>query len=430
MVNILIAENIPGLNKGEVAILDGMLESFKMLGDSKVSMLSLIPEIDSSRHLSKSKVIDINCLYPGLKFNNNNMFASFIIMFKHLLFILLYKIIGLKVLNIFKADIWKAYVEADVIIIGHDASFGVGGGLVIPITFYPLYMPFVAKILGKKTVLYAGAVNKITRYHLLLRAGYKFAFKNFDLVTFREEYSYQYVKSLKIEHINMKVTADIAFLSKPAEDDKVNNIKRIENINESDRPLVGITVTRDIAEKAFPKLCKSESYEEHNRIFANLIDYLTKTINARIVFLPHCIGYGMELDDRIVAKDIFQKCINNTNIKIIENEYDADELKGLLGLCSIVIGERIHSVINALSMNVPSIAIVNRKDLRKGIIEMVGQGDKIILVDELTEEIFKSKVLYVHEHRHEINKELKIQIEKMKKRSLLNSIMLKELLHL
>ena len=58
-IKIFIAENVPSLNKGEMSILEGMLESFKILGKVEVTMLSDMPQIDQPRYGIKVKIIDV-----------------------------------------------------------------------------------------------------------------------------------------------------------------------------------------------------------------------------------------------------------------------------------------------------------------------------------------------------------------------------------
>ena len=59
MIKILIAENIPSLNKGEMAIYGGMLEIFKTLGDFKVAMFSNSAVVDRERYGDNVEIIDI-----------------------------------------------------------------------------------------------------------------------------------------------------------------------------------------------------------------------------------------------------------------------------------------------------------------------------------------------------------------------------------
>jgi len=49
-VRILIAEGVPSLNKGELAILVGMLKTFEALGKVEVSIFSHYPSADKERY--------------------------------------------------------------------------------------------------------------------------------------------------------------------------------------------------------------------------------------------------------------------------------------------------------------------------------------------------------------------------------------------
>ena len=58
MARILICENVPSLNKGEMAILEGMRESLRELGKLELVMFSARPDIDAPRYSSLTQVID------------------------------------------------------------------------------------------------------------------------------------------------------------------------------------------------------------------------------------------------------------------------------------------------------------------------------------------------------------------------------------
>ncbi len=197
-------------------------------------------------------------------------------------------------------------------------------------------------------------------------------------------------------------------------------------------PLIGMTIARHIASKAFPGIdSPRSSYQQHIRMLARAIDNLTDRLNAMVVFIPHCIGFIEQLDDRddrTVAEDIFQRCNNKARVKVITNEYGAEELKGLIGQFDFFIGERIHSVVNAMSMCVPSIALSHSADQRLGIIKMLGQEDAICYVENLDANALVSKINDIWAKKDEIREELKWQTEIMRERALLNSKLLKELL--
>ena len=434
MVKIFIAENVPSLNKGEMTILEGMLESFKTLGKVEVTMLSDLPQIDQLRYGTKVKIIDVKkALHLSGELSRYNkvfrIFASLLFISQHLLFLILYKISKSRALKLMKSEIWEEYVESDVIIIGHNGTFGIGGGLGNPIFFYHFFLPFFAKMLDKPIVLYGGSIGQFRRLRWFLEKGAKFALSKIDLITLREDVSYQNLRDMGAKNDKVFVTPDLAFLLRPVPSDQAKEIMMHEDIEETNRPLIGMTITRFIASKAFSDLNNSESsYHKHIEMLAEVINDLTGRLDATVIFIPHCIGFAKELDDRIVAADIFQLCKNKDKVKVITNEYGAAELKGLIGQFDLFIGERIHSVVNAMSMCVPSIAMSYSTDQRLGIIKMVGQENAICYVEGLDANTLISKIDEIWSEREKIKSDLKSKIEIIKERAMLNGKLLKELL--
>ncbi len=436
MYRIFIAENIPSLNKGEMTILEGMLESFIGLGGVEVSMLSSVPDIDQPRYGAKVRVIDARKslhLFKNPKDYSRplKILVSIFVAFQHLLFLLLHRVVGAKALRLMKSEIWKAYVESDVIVVGHDGTFGIGGSQigVLPYSSF-LYMPLLRRVLGEPLVVYGGSIGRFTGpLGFLGKPLLRLALGKVDLVTLRESISYQHVKGVGLQDDRITVTGDPAFLLGPAPAERVGEILAQEGVGDSSRPLIGVTVTRKRARTAFPQLrSPTDSYTKHVEVMAETIDSLVTKLGATVIFLPHCIGFGEGLDDRIVAADIFQRCKAKERVKVITNEYSAAELKGLMGQFDLFIGERLHSVINAMSMRVPSLALLNSGDQRAGIIEMLGQDRAICFVENLDGEALLARIHDIWEESATIREELASQTAVMRERAMLNGKLLKELL--
>ena len=115
-------------------------------------------------------------------------------------------------------------------------------------------------------------------------------------------------------------------------------------------------------------------------------------------------------------------------MKVITNEYAATELKGLIGQFDLFIGERIHSVVNAMSMCVPSLIIDRSTDERLGIIKMIDQENAICYVENLNADALLSKISDTWSKRENIMKDLRYQTGIIKERAMLNGKLLKELL--
>ena len=356
------------------------------------------------------------------------LFMSFLFISQHMEFLILYKIFGSKILNFMKAEIWGEYVKSDIIIIGHNGAFSRGGKIGVPIYFYPLFVPFFAKILGKPIMLYGGTIRSLKEFPSILRNMIKFVLNKIDIITLREDVSYQHLREIGFQNDKVFLTADPAFLLRDASFDRVEKIMKRENIY-NETILIGITVTREIASKAVA--CPNNfdgGYSKHISMIAQVIDDITNRLNAFVIFVPHCIGITNELDDRIVANDIFRICKNKNKIKVIINEYEASELKGLIGQFDLFIGERIHSVVNAMSMCVPSIVISYSTDQRLSIIKMIGQENAICYVERLDANTLILKINEIWSEREKIKNDLKSKMELIEEQAMLNGKLLKELL--
>ena len=437
MTKIFIAEEIPSLNKGEEAILYGFLETFKMLGDVEVSLFSLNPEVDRANY---ANIRIINGMGDLHLLNNLQQRSTFIkvlestfALFQYLLFAIFCKVFGLNSVKIMKGEIWREYCKADLIIIGHDGTFSSPFTQVL--VFSHICNIFLARLLRKPVVVYAGdaiygayiGIFKKKLWTILA----KFLLNKVDLITLREEISYEYLQKIGVSKLKIYVTADTAFLLKPAPEKRVREIMSQENINKNKEPIIGMTVTQIMFRYAFPRLRNpKEKYESYIKLMAQVVDYLIDTLGATVAFLPHCIGTGNKLDDRIPAKDIFQMAKNKPKIKVIVNEYTASELKGVIGQFDLFIGERAHSVISSTSMYVPSLSITFSLDPRThGIIgKMLGQEKWVYNIEKFDFNTLVSKINNLWLGREKAKRDLITKVDAVKKRAMLNGELLKNLL--
>ena len=435
MYKILIAENIPSLNKGEMTILEGMLESFRSLGSVELAMLSSVPDIDQPRYGTRVKIIDAKKGWhlvgrPKDYGRAVRVLASIFVSVQHLLFLVFYGILRARALRLMRSDVWKAYLASDVILVGHNSAFGIGGGTGVAPYFSFLYMPLLRKVLRKPLVIYGGSIGRFKPpLGLLGNPLLKLALRKVDLITLRERISYYRVVDMGLQDRKIALTGDPAFLLTPTPPERIKEILATEGIDRCSGPLIGVTVTRKRARLAFPQLNNPDlSYIRHAEVFAEVVDKLITRLNATVIFIPHCVGYGEKLDDRIVAKDIVQRCRNKEQVKVITTEYSAAELKGLIGQLDFFIGERLHSVINAMSVGVPSVALSDPADQRLDIIRMLGQDNAICHVENLDSEALLAKISDMWSRRDKIKEELQSQTRIMRERATLNGKLLKELL--
>ena len=326
-----------------------------------------------------------------------------------------------------KSLIWKEYYESEVIIICHD-HVSCFAGFILYLS--PIYITFIAKILHKPIVIYAngcsGYENKISKILV------SYVLNNVDLITARDEESFHNLEKFVWNKNRIRLTADPSILLSSIESKKISKLMREENLKKNNRLLIGVTISYEMLMKANQgNLPPNEKYKisifKISKIFDRLIEYC----HAVIIFIPHCIEPYSKRDDREVAKEICKNMKKKHQTRILTNEYSPEELKGIIGEFNIFIGTRIHSVIAALSMNVPSIVLTGSSDDRAyGLIgKMLKQEKWIYNIENLDCNalfLMITKLLYFSDN---IRKSLPYIINDVKKKALFNGILLKELIN-
>ena len=93
--------------------------------------------------------------------------------------------------------------------------------------------------------------------------------------------------------------------------------------------------------------------------------------NCRFYFLPHCIEEGAG-NDLVIAHDIVSRIGDKVDCKIIEEDMPVLDIKYIISLMDMVIGERTHSIINSISTSTPFIVLTCSADFRT--FDIVGHG--------------------------------------------------------
>ena len=427
-VRILIAEGIPSLNKGELAILVGMLKTFEALGKVKVSVFSFDPSIDDERYPKKVRTVDLRAdLFLGASSTQTSgsvgamptVFAAF----QHFFFAFLYTIIGINALKVMKRPIWRRYCESDIIIICHDGVDYVGGWI---LNFSPMYITLLAKALGKTIVIYGN--GGITVKRKIWKNLAKYLLSYVTLITVRDEESYSSFKNLGINTANLHLTGDPAILLPAADSERIREIMLSENIT-SGNLLVGAIVSHGTL--LHSSKGSDKKYEKLVNEIVELLDRLIEYFKATVVFIPHCIDPSQNKDDRIVAKKIYSKIKNKTNVRMIINEYTSEELKGLMGQLSLLISSRVHASIGALSMNVPAITLTYSQDRRAyGLIgKMLKQKKWIYNIENLETDTLFGLVEELLLESLKVRKDLLSIVDLAKQKALINGKLLKNLLN-
>lgn len=408
MIKILIL-NVGKLNKGNCALVDSTIKTIKDLIPGVEFELMGAKKIDSEGfHIKKIPgTISIKRPYDTL--------ISLIYFIQCILINILRKC-NLSI-TISKESPLYHYYNSDIIINSGGDTIS-GENSLAPLT--PLLNIYYGILLDKPVILYGeslgyfknNCVNYIARYIL----------NKTKIIIVRENLSKEYLQNSGITNPIVYVTSDPAFLLEPITQSNVYKILDKEGIGQVQKPLIGINASGLIS-----RYIKDNKNMYNNRIasiLSKVIDDLIENLGANILMIPHV--YNPDVDDRIAIKAIYEMINNKSNVYIIHNEYTAQELKGIIGLCDLFIGMRMHSTIASTSMSIPTVGIAYSHKMYGIIGEALDQDKYILDINEIEYETLIEKIYEAWKNREQIKQELDSRIPSIKEKALSNGIIVKK----
>lgn len=107
--------------------------------------------------------------------------------------------------------------------------------------FFALFDTWYATMTGKPVMVCSATIGPYQGRFLKRLASY--VLNRADIITLREKYSQNYLSTLGVTKPRIYLSADLAFLLKPADTKSISAILESMNINTDDKPVVGIAPT-------------------------------------------------------------------------------------------------------------------------------------------------------------------------------------------
>lgn len=225
--------------------------------------------------------------------------------------------------NIFK--IIKSMNSSSLLVSG-------GGSLLQDVTskkslYYYLAILFLAKLLGKKVMLYAQGIGPINSSFGRKLTG--FICKRVDLITVRDDGSYEELQRLGIKKENIIVTADAVFALEKETNSIGKDIFKKYGIKK-DKKIIGISVRN------------WKNSEIFIREFAIAAEKLKNEHNAQVVFIPMQFPEDTKISEKVIElmqdkKDVF----------VLKSDFTTNEYLAIISQMNLVIGMRLHALVFA-----------------------------------------------------------------------------------
>ncbi|HAG08393.1 MAG TPA: hypothetical protein DCK87_02325 [Desulfotomaculum sp.] len=261
------------------------------------------------------------------------------------------------------------YSKADIVIhLGADgySDQSTGGPLS---TLTHSYQLFLGYIFRKPVILCAVTVGPFN--FSWSRKLVKFVLDRVSFITPRESVTLNYLNELEVKS-PMSLVSDLAFLMNPASKKRVDFILNEKGLLNG-KPLACLVPSDIIYKKISGSQNEKTKHEIYIKAMADVIDYLTNK-GFEVILIPQVV-HGKHDDVKII-----QKIYNKTKQKptLIDKGLTPQEIKGVLGRCSILVSSKMHSAILATSMGTPTVIIAYGSKVHGIIGSMLKQEDYII----------------------------------------------------
>ena len=419
MLNVFVAETVQSENKGEAALMHGIMRTINENSPEKVQywLCSETPELDREEYGDTVRVLDDVGLVPIGSPNKSKKLLHFVkAACKHLPFLIAYHLLGKLSLKIFTGELWEAYFNADVIIVGHDNAFS---KFHIPLMFFIL-------LLRKKVIVYGTTIMPAVLNTDFRRKMAAIALNRVALITTREPMTYEYLQSIGVTKAPLYCTADKAFVLQEVSSEETDVLMGRLELSDLPRPIIGVMAVKSstVYRAAFKgsSFSPEEKYDKHAQEIADALDIVHSQLGGSIVFVPHCIGPSSDLDDRLTAAVVKEKMKSKGSVSVLTDVLRVTELKAIMGRFDMVVSERTHGGINAAAMIVPTLWITHPGDHRTyGIVSGSLELPQCLYnIEGLSSETLSKTIMATWNSRESIIEALKLNIPKARALTLTN----------
>ncbi|MER3740192.1 colanic acid biosynthesis pyruvyl transferase WcaK, partial [Klebsiella pneumoniae] len=388
-MKLLLVGNHTCGNRGDGAILRGLLDSFRKIEPSveldiisryAISSSLLLDEKISidKLHLAKSKQKNTN-LYGKIK-NKINAFLLPRILLAH----------AQKKGLFFRFSLPSYIVDFISDLKQYDAVIQVGGSFFVDLYGTAQFEHVLCSLIAKKNIYLVGhSVGPFENDFFNEVATYSFS--NVNKLILREEVSLELMRSAGIPTDKVIMGVDTAFLVDDNKPQAKNYVLEHWLDIISRKPTIAITVRR-LAPFDKRLGVSQESYES---AIASLVDYYINE-GFQVVAFSTCTGIeSYNNDDRMIAYAVSRKLkASASDFHIVMDEINDLQLGYLLKECVLTVGTRLHSAIISINFGTPAVAI-NYEHKSLGVMRGLGMNQLSADLQELLNGKIIDKINYI-----------------------------------
>jgi polysaccharide pyruvyl transferase WcaK-like protein len=210
----------------------------------------------------------------------------------------------------------------------------------------------------------------------------KYILRKSKAIYSRDKNSADYAKMLlgnQDSHGKVHFCPDVAFLLDARRPEKMD-IGILEEVRKKDTIVVGLNVSGLLYNGGYTRDNMFGLKVDYRELVGRIIELLLSYENTVVLLVPHVfVPFGAVESDTEVCQIVYDKLLpeNQQKVMIVKGDFEAQEIKYVIGLCDFFVGSRMHSCIAALSQCVPAVGLAY-SDKFEGVFE-TAQNEQYVL---------------------------------------------------
>lgn len=305
------------------------------------------------------------------------------------------------------AALTDAAESADAIILGGGGLFQDYWGVPTQTTLMPeqhgmayfMAFPLLAALLDKPFALYALGVGPLRTDEG--RAFTRAAFEIAGRASVRDAESRNLMIELGIEPDRLILSADPAYLLQPASSVRSSDLFDSLRLTEKSAFQLGVAL------RAWDVGVDQAAWTAQ---VAAALDRFIDEAQVQVLFIPFQVGGDALSDDRAASERVRQQMRHGGRVLIADPVENASAMLSLLGSCDLILGMRLHAILLAAVVGVPSVGLIYDPKVSQAM-DTLGLSDLAHDLDSLSADALLQSLLQAHSDRDELSSRVSVHAE-------------------
>jgi polysaccharide pyruvyl transferase WcaK-like protein len=213
-----------------------------------------------------------------------------------------------------------------------------------------------------------------------------------------------------------RLCPDVAFVLDAIRPEN-EQVKQIEKLKAEHCQLIGLNISGLLYNGGYTGNNEFGLRGDYKLLVQNILSAFAKQKNYFVLLVPHVIPKDFEVEnDSSACQELWQALSPTKQKKVIvlDDKYDQNETKYLIGLCDFFIGSRMHSTIAALSQCVPAVGLAYSKKFT-GVFQTVGVEEYVVDMWQMDESQMLGRIQELYQTRESARDQLAEIIPQVKK---------------